>query len=518
MSIAERTQLSRWEERVATRLEELRTTYPTDSDFIIWTYTALTGPENLTKEQRNDLIYSSNDKLRSTYREYKARLDHLDKEGLPDTKQAWFDRDVKRLLAKSGYGLIYGDVEIKISNSNNPNRAPSYGKEYSLQQRLLHLLPAYRKTTIEDVVSFIDSKNEQRELRTALAKEEEALDKVRRLDFSDREMALDFPIPQLDRDAIKIKAQNLNPLSAEEITSYAMDVGLEVKAVVAWLSKDFIDNAAKPRNLTAHLSKVAAEIRKVDVSEIVIPDPGFFTKLRNRSSSRVSLLPAEEMPLAAVQREAAKIPKIAAADNELLSKDLKIVDHLLEVLNAYHNILLAHKDALQEERETLEANANDRDGLIAGIAATNVPRNIEDTLARIDKGLAFMQAFAGNFHTMSISTAQARQNLPDQASLAATIQLPMLEAIQAFRMNELAHQQKLGREINGTITSRVGVNENKIPLLNDFTAAQAETRMNVALQEMIRQLDRVPEAVMTPLRERDAVAVQMRKTLADGPV
>ena len=148
-----------WNRKVGVRLYELHETYPLENDFVIWTFAALTGKENLTNEKKSDLLEYSDKKLRNTYKRYKAILNHLDQNGLEDSKQEWADNNVVTLERASSwsettYGLSYEGTKTVISSSNNIDGAPNYAKQYGLHQRLLVLLPAFNEIKIEVVEKF----------------------------------------------------------------------------------------------------------------------------------------------------------------------------------------------------------------------------------------------------------------------------------------------------------------------------------------------------------------------------
>jgi hypothetical protein len=500
-----------WDDQVAQRLEEIREHYPLEEQFAIWAYSVLTGKENLTRESRDKLIGLNDAVLKSTFETYAELYSAIYQYGVGNNVESWSKIHTKQ--ASNGDSLLKhvnaSKVEISPWALNAPRATeatrPDHEREFGLHQRILVFLPTYKKTKIAAVDKFIGKETGN---VVALAGRFD----INFPGMGDANTGLDIDIPEVDETAINKKSKALNPNSVSDVTGFGNDIAIEAAAMVSKLSYYFTQQAAKPNHTLALIEDIIQEAKASACQQFVENDPTWWNKM----VSKPQLVPADKMPLAKLAQKAVMLPDMAAVDNEELGKDLKISDHTMQVLGAYHKILQAHKEALKAEQKRLVKFDKKQDDLISIVIGTGMSETIERTLQRLNDNMAFIKIFAANFYNISRLTAESRQNLSGIASLAAVIQTPAMAAIGQHQAYQLRRFRQFGNVINDQVTKQFGAIANDITAQNKATPDNTQKAIEAALGTMIKRLEELPDKIMPILEERTDLARTMQDKLLEG--
>jgi hypothetical protein len=314
-------------------------------------------------------------------------------------------------------------------------------------------------------------------------------------------------IPVLDNQAVSEKAEALEPLSFPDISGFGVALETEASHAMAQLSSYFLYNAQRAAKTVECIEASMEDIRAIDPSIIVQDDPSGWW---GRKFTRVRLVQPEDMPLMKLVEKFSKLPDYAAQDNAAYQSDLEIVDHAIKVSGAYHNILLAHHDALAAQQQRLLV-ADNVANLPEDIARAGIPNIIEQRLNSLKLSARLMTLQAANFGSIANVIAANRNQLGKISGMAAAIQIPALDAVRKFQLYQFRRMQIFGHSVDDKTKIALGLNDDAFERSIDVTPQIARDSMSTAMQGILDDFERLRTAIIAQDEKPKAIASEIKR-------
>jgi hypothetical protein len=516
------------DQKAIERLKDLMQEYPADNDLLRWAYVLFTYPERegLFLRKKTEEFSLAHEGITwknfmtlpasgiRSFAEVVGQIDRfagkiiqnnneMDDRGSEQYKK-WAAEYKKRISS----GFYSSGPASNFNRSESFFRLHSYvsGSEpsedvYHQHQHMVYLQRYYERTSIDHVMDVINGRagsRNKRKFQAAQAK---------------MQSPNDVKIPACgasERQGILQKAESLKPLSFEQISGFGVDVENSAGQAMAQLSSYFLYNATRAAETLDCIEASLEEIQKADPQALVQSDP---TGWWQRQITRVRLVEPDKMPLMRLVEQFSELPERANVDNAAYATDLEIVDHAIKVCGAYHNLISAHRTALESQKERL-LQADKTSCLPLDVATAGIPALIEHRLASLTTNAQIMVVQAANFGSIGTAIGTARSRLGKTSSMAATIQLPALDAIRQFHLYQIRRMGLLGQKVGDTIIEGFEINEHTIGSAEKATPERTREILAESFKALAGDIRQMQEGVLEDIEAQKRLADDIRqKTL-----
>lgn len=461
-----------WTERAA-KLEEFRDRYPEANNHFIWAFMTLTDQElgvirdsevgTVNKQiwpemSVNDLVsrYKQDSDLHEIFlKEVFRKRSDMDGPKAYDKWNVHMSYHCKSTASGSSGSARY---KIEIGNYR---QFDSKVWDYRTNKRDLfeqHKLASARiermkSISIDDVFEGI------KRMKQGLPPKgtKTALDETQKFVIAASNKPLEIPIPQMSDEDIAKQIKAIEPNSFDGITGFGRNLQSDVAKAIQQISEYFIQHSARPAETLDRVEQIMQTNAEINPSTLL---PAMPRNAFNRAAGRifgVRLVKPEDMPFAQIVAMASDLPERADNDDKHYSHDLKIVDHAVKICTAYADIMDRAAKAFEADKDRLIQIDEDKP-LALGLASSAVPELFETRVTELAVSVQFLNNQAGRFGQIGRTIGHTRNQLGRMAALSHTVQIPALDAIQAFNLYQLKRLSAFGRNVDDKVMEQLQIN------------------------------------------------------------
>jgi hypothetical protein len=268
---------------------------------------------------------------------------------------------------------------------------------------------------------------------------------------------LEIPIPQMSDEQIAEQIKAIEPNSFDGITGFGRNLQSDVAKAIQQISEYFIQHSARPAETLDRVEQIMQTNAEINPSTLL---PAMPRNAFNRAAGRifgVRLVKPEDMPFAQIVAMASDLPERADNDDKHYSHDLKIVDHAVKICTAYADIMDRAAKAFEADKDRL-IQIDENKPLALGLASSAVPELFETRITELAVSVQFLNNQAGRFGQIGRTIGHTRNQLGRMAALSHTVQIPALDAIQAFNLYQLKRLSAFGRSVDDKVMEQLQIN------------------------------------------------------------
>ncbi len=456
-----------WTDRAA-KLEEFRDRYPEEDAPFIWAYMAFTN-EKLGIVRKSE-VGIENAKIWSAIpvldliKQYEADRDlyseflsmcGLRKASDMDSPQAYDGWNIAMAdkLTYNRNSSISARHHIKLGKyrqfdnegwSYRTNKRELYAQHRQALARMEHMSGLDTKIVFDGIEQM---------------KKGHAPGATNKMEIATTNAPLEIPVPSMSDEDIAAMIANIEPNSFDAITGFGRALQSDVAKALRDISEYFIQHSARPAQTLDRVEQIMKSTSLIDTHTLL---PAMPTTAFNRAAGRifgVRLVKPEDMPFAQIVEMASDLSERADHDDKFFSHDLKIIDHAIRLCAAYADIMERAATAFEADKDRLVPQTEDNSPMAQELGTSFLPELFEARVSGLKRSVHFLNNQAGRFGQMGRTIGHTREQLNQMESLSHTVQIPALDAIQAFNLYQLKRLSAFGRAVNQGVMDQLQIND-----------------------------------------------------------